>query len=163
MQIAITFNALDVSLSARSCPLSRHDVPEPFVGLFSVTYLNCTFRLIEGSCLSAPINAFSDPKTSAKTQTQAHFTSIDPHTLIYLNNSTVGDTVIIPSGWSKSLPTGYVLKSWGRWIRCSKTIRLATLTYLKPNAPVHVEKGDELGMFHFDRSTHVGPNVHLKF
>jgi phosphatidylserine decarboxylase len=99
-------------------------------------------------------------------------TSVASRALIYLNNGTVGDMVMIAVGMAEVSTCEF-----------NKDI-LAKMQEVTPqdtddfgdgrvrtwipadDITISVKKGDELGMFHFGGSPHClvfGPNVHLKF
>jgi len=140
-------------------PLTYHRWHAPING--TITKL----QLVPGSYFSiSPINSFPDPETFANTQSQAYLTSVATRALIHLNNSTVGDMVMIPVGMVEVSTCVFNKKITDQMVK--DTNDPSGNTWLPGSAPVKISKGDELGMFHFGGSTHClifGPQVHLKF
>jgi len=141
-------------------PITYHRWASPING--TITKL----RLIKGSYFSvSPTNTFPNPETSANVQSQAYISSVATRALIYLNNSTVGDMVMMPVGMVEVSTCSFNEKILEKFEKCPKD--LTGNTWLpKPDTVVPIKKGEELGMFHFGGSSHClifGPNVVLKF
>jgi len=123
-------------------------------------------RLIKGSYFSvSPSFIFPNPDTSGNTDSQAYLTSVASRALIYLNNSIVGDMVMMPIGMAEVSTCSFDEKLLEKFDRCPND-PTANTWLPKPNTSVAVKKGEELGMFHFGGSSHCllfGPNVALKF
>lgn len=141
-------------------PLTYHRWVSPING--TVTKM----RLIKGSYFSvSPDNAFPNPETFANTHSQAYITSVATRALIYLNNSTVGDMIMIPVGMVEVSTCSFNERLLEKFERCAND-PTGNTWFPKPNTVVPIKKGEELGMFHFGGSTHClvfGPDVVLKF
>jgi phosphatidylserine decarboxylase len=137
-------------------PLTYHRWHAPINGL--VTKL----RIVSGSYFSiSPINAFPDPETFANTQSQAYLSSVATRALIYLENPTIGEMVMIPIGMVEVSTCSFNPQILSQMKETEKNVWVP-----QDGKEVRVKKGDELGMFHFGGSTHClvfGPNIQLKF
>jgi len=141
-------------------------------------------RLIPGGYFSYnSVNAFPDASDLAPMTSQSYMTSTATRALIYLENSTVGEMVMIPVGMGEVSTCEFneqLLSHFTEVIDPAKADPSKNHSKADPSKDhtkprtwlpsdgkdVMVKKGDELGMFHFGGSTHClvfGPQVHLKF
>jgi len=140
-------------------PLTYHRWHAPING--TITKL----QLIPGSYFA--ISPASLPLTEplVNPQTEAYLTSVATRALIHLNNSTVGDMVMVPVGMVEVSTCAFNKKITDQMVHDLENDPSGK-TWVAGSTPVKVSKGDELGTFHFGGSTHClvfGPQVHLKF
>ncbi|KAK7461444.1 hypothetical protein VKT23_008622 [Stygiomarasmius scandens] len=140
-------------------PLTYHRWHSPINGYIT------KLRLVSGSYFSiSPINAFPDPETFANTQSQPYLSAVATRALIFLENSTVGEMVMIPVGMVE-VSTCEFNKTILDQMKVDPQDPTGQ-TWIPKGNRVEVSKGDELGMFHFGGSTHClvfQPQVELRF